>query len=86
MAPENTAALSWSLVVPVKVLAQAKSRLSGLAGQLRADLALAMAGDTIAAAMALGLDARARRPDRPVVKHRVDSPSLVHDLFVLWST
>jgi 2-phospho-L-lactate/phosphoenolpyruvate guanylyltransferase len=52
MAPENTAALSWSLVVPVKVLAQAKSRLSGLAGQLRADLALAMAGDTIAAAVA----------------------------------
>ena len=52
MAPENSAALSWSLVVPVKVLAQAKSRLSGLAGQLRAELALAMAGDTIAAAVA----------------------------------
>jgi 2-phospho-L-lactate guanylyltransferase len=43
-------ALSWSLVIPVKVLARAKSRLTGLAGQQRADLALAMAGDTIAAA------------------------------------
>jgi 2-phospho-L-lactate guanylyltransferase len=52
MASENCGALSWSLVVPVKVLAQAKSRLSGLAGQLRAELALAMAGDTIAAAVA----------------------------------
>ena len=52
MAPVNPAALSWSLVVPVKVLAQAKSRLSSLAGQLRAELALAMAGDTIAAALA----------------------------------
>jgi 2-phospho-L-lactate/phosphoenolpyruvate guanylyltransferase len=52
MAPENLAVLSWSLVVPVKVLAQAKSRLSGLAGQLRAELALAMAADTIAAAAA----------------------------------
>jgi 2-phospho-L-lactate guanylyltransferase len=52
MASEICGALSWSLVVPVKVLAQAKSRLSGLAGQLRAELALAMAGDTIAAAVA----------------------------------
>jgi len=43
-------------------------------------------GDTIAAAMALGLAARARNPDSPIVKHRADSRSLVHDLFVLWST
>ena len=54
MAPEVAleAAGSWSLVVPVKVLAQAKSRLTGLGGQLRAELALAMAADTVAAAAA----------------------------------
>jgi len=43
---------SWSLVIPVKVLAQAKSRLTGLAGTARSELALAMAADTIAAATA----------------------------------
>ena len=43
--------LSWSLVIPVKVLAQAKSRLVGIAGQRRSELALAMAADTIAAAV-----------------------------------
>lgn len=44
--------LSWSLVVPVKVLARAKSRLAVLAGPHRPDLALAMAADTVAAALA----------------------------------
>jgi len=44
--------LSWSLVIPVKVLALAKSRLTGLAGPRRAALALAMAADTVAAAAA----------------------------------
>ena len=44
--------LSWSLVIPVKELALAKSRLSGLAGPRRAELALAMAADTVAAAVA----------------------------------
>jgi 2-phospho-L-lactate/phosphoenolpyruvate guanylyltransferase len=44
--------LSWSLVIPVKELARAKSRLSGLAGTRRAELALAMAADTVAAAVA----------------------------------
>jgi 2-phospho-L-lactate/phosphoenolpyruvate guanylyltransferase len=43
--------LSWSLVIPVKLLAQAKSRLTGIAGQRRSELALAMAADTIAAAV-----------------------------------
>jgi 2-phospho-L-lactate/phosphoenolpyruvate guanylyltransferase len=43
--------LRWSLVVPVKLLAQAKSRLTGLAGQRRSELALAMAADTVAAAV-----------------------------------
>jgi len=42
--------LTWSLVVPVKLLAQAKSRL-GLADQHRAELALAMAADTVAMAV-----------------------------------
>jgi len=45
------ATLTWSLVIPVKVLAQAKSRLTGLVGQSRSDFALAMAADTIAAAL-----------------------------------
>jgi 2-phospho-L-lactate/phosphoenolpyruvate guanylyltransferase len=46
------AALPWSLVVPVKLLALAKSRLATLAGQHRPALALAMAADTVAAALA----------------------------------
>jgi 2-phospho-L-lactate guanylyltransferase len=41
----------WSLVIPVKVLARAKSRLTGLPGPRRAELALAMAADTVAAAL-----------------------------------
>jgi 2-phospho-L-lactate/phosphoenolpyruvate guanylyltransferase len=41
----------WSLVVPVKVLALAKSRLSAFAGPRRAELAMAMAADTVAAAV-----------------------------------
>jgi 2-phospho-L-lactate/phosphoenolpyruvate guanylyltransferase len=44
--------LRWSLVIPVKVLALAKSRLTGLAGPARAELALAMAADTVTAACA----------------------------------
>jgi 2-phospho-L-lactate guanylyltransferase len=44
--------LTWTLVIPVKALALAKSRLSGLAGPRRAELALAMAADTVAAAVA----------------------------------
>jgi 2-phospho-L-lactate guanylyltransferase len=42
---------NWSLVVPVKVLARAKSRLAGATGPLRPDLALAVAIDTVAAAL-----------------------------------
>src|SRR5260221_7583156 len=44
--------LTWSVVIPVKVLAQAKSRLSGLADADREAMALAMAADTVSAAMA----------------------------------
>ena len=42
--------LAWSLVIPVKVLARAKSRLTELAGPRRPELALALAADTVAAA------------------------------------
>jgi 2-phospho-L-lactate guanylyltransferase len=44
--------LRWSLVIPVKLLALAKSRLTGPVGPHRAELALAMAADTVAAAVA----------------------------------
>ncbi|MFC4562866.1 2-phospho-L-lactate guanylyltransferase [Nocardiopsis mangrovi] len=40
----------WALVVPVKRLSGAKSRLARLAGPHRADLALAIAADTVLAA------------------------------------
>jgi len=50
--------LTWSLVVPVKVLARAKSRLAVLAGPHRPALALAMAADTVAAALACPVVAR----------------------------
>lgn len=46
--------LRWSIVIPVKVLARAKSRLATLAGPRRPELALAMAADTVAAAVACG--------------------------------
>lgn len=45
----DIAAFTWSVVIPVKVLAQAKSRLGLLGGERRAELALAMAADTVAA-------------------------------------
>jgi len=44
--------LIWSVLIPVKVLALAKSRLSGLADADREAIALAMAADTVAAAVA----------------------------------
>jgi 2-phospho-L-lactate/phosphoenolpyruvate guanylyltransferase len=44
--------LMWSLVIPVKVLARAKSRLAVLAGPARPALALAVAADTVRAALA----------------------------------
>src|SRR5215813_9456202 len=37
----------WTVVIPVKVLARAKSRLGVLAGARRPELALAMAADTL---------------------------------------
>jgi 2-phospho-L-lactate guanylyltransferase len=43
---------SWTVLLPVKVLARAKSRLAVLAGDRRAELALALASDTVVAALA----------------------------------
>lgn len=51
-APQRSAGLAWSLVIPVKVLARAKSRLTGLGNAQRARLALAMCADTVAGALA----------------------------------
>ena len=48
----GTALLPWTVVMPVKVLARAKSRLAGLAGQRRCELALALASDTVSATVA----------------------------------
>jgi len=44
--------VAWSVVIPVKLLAQAKSRLGGLAAADRQAVALAMAADTVEAALA----------------------------------
>jgi 2-phospho-L-lactate guanylyltransferase len=46
------APFTWSVVIPVKVLTQAKSRLGQFGAQRRAELALAMAADTIIAVRA----------------------------------
>jgi 2-phospho-L-lactate guanylyltransferase len=47
----GTHRLTWTLVVPVKPLARAKSRLSGAAGPHRERLALAIATDTVSAVL-----------------------------------
>jgi 2-phospho-L-lactate/phosphoenolpyruvate guanylyltransferase len=52
------ARLRWSVLLPVKVLARAKSRLADLAGPRRGELALALACDTVTAV--LGCEAAAR--------------------------
>lgn len=46
--------LRWSVVVPVKSLTVAKSRLEGLPAQVRRNLALAFGLDTVAAVIATG--------------------------------
>jgi 2-phospho-L-lactate/phosphoenolpyruvate guanylyltransferase len=48
----NSARFSWTVLLPVKVLARAKSRLAVLAGDRRRELALALASDTVAAVLA----------------------------------
>jgi 2-phospho-L-lactate guanylyltransferase len=49
MAHAELGAPSWTVIVPIKVLATAKSRLGPHVGELRRDLALAMAIDTVTA-------------------------------------
>jgi 2-phospho-L-lactate/phosphoenolpyruvate guanylyltransferase len=49
---------AWSVLIPVKVLAEAKSRLASLAGPRRAELALALASDTVTAVLASDVVAR----------------------------
>ncbi len=44
-------ATPWGVVVPVKRLAQAKTRLAAYGGALRSELALAFAADVVAAAL-----------------------------------
>jgi 2-phospho-L-lactate/phosphoenolpyruvate guanylyltransferase len=46
----DSARFSWTVLLPVKVLAHAKSRLAALAGDRRGELALALASDTVVAA------------------------------------
>jgi 2-phospho-L-lactate guanylyltransferase len=48
---DGTQTFVWSLVLPVKRLNSAKSRLGGPAAAYRAELALAFAADTVAAAI-----------------------------------
>lgn len=48
----ESARFSWTVLLPVKVLARAKSRLAVLAGDRRRELALAFASDTVTAALA----------------------------------
>ncbi|MGF1429750.1 2-phospho-L-lactate guanylyltransferase [Kitasatospora sp. LaBMicrA B282] len=52
------ASAAWTLVLPVKPLARAKSRLDPFAGARRPDLALAFALDTVTAALACPLVAQ----------------------------
>jgi 2-phospho-L-lactate guanylyltransferase len=52
------AGIAWSVLIPVKVLDQAKSRLAALAGPRRGELALAVACDTVRAALACDQAAR----------------------------
>lgn len=55
----DNALIRWSVLLPVKVLTQAKSRLAGLAGPRRGELALAVACDTVTAVMRTNQAARA---------------------------
>ena len=48
----DSARIRWTVLLPVKVLARAKSRLAVLAGDRRRELALALASDTVSAVLA----------------------------------
>jgi 2-phospho-L-lactate guanylyltransferase len=55
----DSALITWSVLMPVKVLSEAKSRLAGLAGPRRGELALAVACDTVTAVLRTDQAARA---------------------------
>jgi 2-phospho-L-lactate guanylyltransferase len=55
----DNALVTWSVLLPVKLLAAAKSRLAGLAGSRRGELALAVACDTVTAVLRTDQAARA---------------------------
>ncbi len=55
----DNALITWSVLMPVKVLSEAKSRLAALAGPRRGELALAVACDTVTAVMRTDQAARA---------------------------
>jgi 2-phospho-L-lactate/phosphoenolpyruvate guanylyltransferase len=54
----DDAPFGWSVLMPVKVLAQAKSRLAELVGPRRREFALAVAADTVTAVLASQAAAR----------------------------
>lgn len=54
----DCAPFTWTVVIPVKVLSRAKSRLAALAGPRRAEMALAFAYDTVSAVLAVPIVAR----------------------------
>jgi 2-phospho-L-lactate/phosphoenolpyruvate guanylyltransferase len=55
----DNALITWSVLMPVKVLDRAKSRLAELAGPRRGELALALACDTVSAVLGTAQAARA---------------------------
>ena len=55
----DSALITWSVLMPVKVLDRAKSRLAELAGPRRGELALALACDTVSAVLETARVARA---------------------------
>lgn len=64
----------WSIVVPVKPVGVAKSRLRALPGPLRAEIVVAMAADTVTAAVAsLGVAAVYVVTDDPMVARAVEA-------------
>ncbi|GLZ07217.1 2-phospho-L-lactate guanylyltransferase [Actinomadura sp. NBRC 104412] len=72
---QNQPPLQWSLVVPVKVLAKAKTRMAEAAGPHRQALALAIAADTVAALL------RCERVQRVIVV--TDDPVPAAELLAL---
>ena len=72
------AELGWSLVIPVKVLARAKSRLTGLPAGDREKLVRAMVADTLAAAAAAApVAAVVVVTDDPAVRAKAAAPRAV---------